>query len=234
LAFVVKQTAPQKSMQSVIADFDGIADAIARDARPDVFTSAERFLLRHVPANAKRALDVGCGDGALSRALAERGIATVGIDASPRMIELARTLARGNALLEYRTGDVMTDAPLQPVFDVAVSVSMAHHVPLEQVVNYLRAAVAPGGTLIIQDITTRTGLRDLPVNALAAIAQRLRLVPGATRRSKLRSLYDRHGIGEKYLRPSAVADAYRAILPGAHVYLHLEWRYTVIWRADGA
>lgn len=220
-------------MRSVIADFDGIADAIARDARPDVFTLAERFLLRHVPANAKRALDVGCGDGSLTRALAGRGIATLGIDASPRMIELARTFAQGNPVLEYRTGDVTTDEPPPPVFDVAVSVSMAHHVSLEQAVNYLRAAIAPGGTLIIQDITTRPGFRDLPVNVLATLAQRLRLVPGARRRSKLRTLYDRHGVGEKYLRPSEVADVYRVILPGAHVYQHLEWRYTVIWRADG-
>jgi 2-polyprenyl-3-methyl-5-hydroxy-6-metoxy-1,4-benzoquinol methylase len=219
-------------MESVIADFDEIAEAIAKDARPDALTLAERFLLRQVPADAKRALDIGCGDGTLCRALAERGIATLGIDASAKMVELARARSGINPLLEYRVADVTKDEPAAKEFDVVVSVAMAHHVSLERIVKFSQAALARGGTLIIQDITTRPGLRDLPMNVVAAVARRLRLVPAARRRSKLKALYDRHGVGEKYLRASEVDDVYRAILPGARVYLHLEWRYTVVWRAE--
>jgi SAM-dependent methyltransferase len=220
-----------KSMPAVIKDFDEIADAIAAEPRPDVLSLAERFLLRQVPAHAKRALDVGCGDGTLTRALAARGIATLGIDASPRMVALARARAGGSPLLEYRIGDIMTD-PRPAVFDVVISVAMAHHAPLERVVQYLVAALAPGGTLLLQDVTTRTGLRHLPVNGIAWFARRLGLLPGTDRRRPaVAALYEKHGAAEEYLQQSEVADVYRAVLPGARVYHHLEWRYTAVWHS---
>jgi 2-polyprenyl-3-methyl-5-hydroxy-6-metoxy-1,4-benzoquinol methylase len=222
-----------KSMPAVVADFDRIADALAADPRPDVLTSAERFLVRHVPAHARRALDVGCGGGALTRVLAARGIATLGIDASPRMVALACARAGANPLLEYRVGDVMTDPVPRSAFDLVVAVSMAHHAPLERLVPRLVAAVAPRGTLLIQDVTTRRGIRHLPLNALAWFARRLRLVPDADRRrSSIAALYDAHGVGEEYLLASEVAKVYAAILPGARVHLHFEWRYTAVWHRE--
>lgn len=217
-------------MPAVVTDFDGIADAIAADPLPDTLSPAERFLLRHVPAGARRALDVGCGDGSLTRALAARGITTLGIDASPRMIALARARAGATSLLEYRVADILADPPPSPVFDVVVSVAMAHHAPLDAVVKYLASAVAPGGTLLIQDVTSRRGLRYLPVNALAWLARRARVaVGGGVRRPAVDALYETHGAGEMYLEHSEVAEAYRTVLPGARVYQHLEWRYTAVW-----
>lgn len=221
-----------KPMPVVVTEFDGIADAIATDPRADELTAPERFLLRHVPPRARNALDVGCGHGSLTRALAARGIATLGIDASPRMIALAQARAGGTPLLEYRIADISSAAPPPSTFDLVVSVSMAHHAPLEGVVEYLLAALAPGGTLLIQDVTTRRGLRHLPVNALAWFVRRLRLVSGrGSRTSEVEALYATHGAGEEYLQQSEVARAYRAILPGARIYHHLEWRYTVVWRS---
>jgi SAM-dependent methyltransferase len=222
-----------KPLPAVVSDFDRIAEAMAADPRPDVFTAAERFLLRQVPADAKRALDAGCGDGALTRALAARGITTVGIDASPRMIALARERAGGSPLLEYRLGDILVDAPPPASFDLVVSIAMAHHAPLERVVNALVAAVAPGGTLLIQDVTTRRGIRHLPVNGIAWFARHLGLLPGVARRTAgVAALYEVHGADEVYLLQSEIADVYRTLLPGARVYHHLEWRYTAVWRSN--
>ena len=224
-----------KSIQAIVADFDDIASALAADHGPAVFTFAERFLLRHVPAHAKRALDVGCGDGSFTRALAARGIATLGIDASPGMIALARARAGDSTLLEYRIADIMTEAPPPATYDLVVSVAMAHHAPLERVVDYLVALVAPGGTLLIQDVTTRSGMRHLPINGLAWFARHLGLVPGAgKRRASVAAHYAAHGAGEEYLQQSEVEDVYRTVLPGARIHHHLEWRYTAIWRAKAA
>lgn len=222
-------------MPAVIADFDGIADAMAADPRPDVLTAAERFLLRHVPGHARRAVDVGCGDGWLTRALAARGIATLGIDASPRMIALARARAGVTPLLEYRISDLTTDALPAAAFDLVVSVAMAHHAPLEGVVRGLRGAVAPGGTLLIQDVTNRRGIRHLPVNGIAWFARHLGLLPGAgRRRATVAALYEAHGAGEEHIEDSEVADVYQRILPGARIYRHLEWRYTAVWHSETA
>jgi 2-polyprenyl-3-methyl-5-hydroxy-6-metoxy-1,4-benzoquinol methylase len=219
-----------KPKSAVIADFDGIASALAARPRADVYSSAERFLLNCVPAIAKRALDVGCGDGRITRALARRGIHTVGLDISPGMIALAqsRTTDAQRPLLEYRLGDIMT-APLES-YDLVISVSTAHHLALATFVRRLASALTPGGTLLIQDVTTRTGIRHLPVNATAWLARRLRLVPATDASPTVAELYEAHGVGETYLQASEAANVYRAILPDACVHLHLEWRYTVVWR----
>jgi hypothetical protein len=43
-------------------------------------------------------------------------------------------------------------------------------------------------------------------------------------------LYDAHGEGEVYLEPPQVEAAYSDLLPGAEVFQHLEWRYSVVWQ----
>jgi 2-polyprenyl-3-methyl-5-hydroxy-6-metoxy-1,4-benzoquinol methylase len=117
-----------------------------------------------------RVLDVGCGEGWLARALAERGCHVVGIDASAPLIEHARTLG-GDA--PGRTSfDVVSYADLErdPAaaggpYDLTV---LNFAVLSEQVAPLLRALVsslAPGGALVIQTVNPWTaageeGYRD--------------------------------------------------------------------------
>jgi len=56
----------------------------------------------------ERALDVGCGCGATSLVMADRGAITTGIDVSRPMLEHARTRAEGRSNLEF----VLADAAL--------------------------------------------------------------------------------------------------------------------------
>ena len=57
------------------------------------------------PQQGERVLDVACGQGVLSRAIAERGASVVGVDASPRLIDRARDLRTAEESIEYRVGD---------------------------------------------------------------------------------------------------------------------------------
>lgn len=221
-----------KPLADVVADFDRIAAALAAEPRERTLTRAERFLLQKVPRQAKTALDVGCGDGLLTRALAARGITTLGIDVSPGMIALARRRASADPRTVFRVADVMTTDSLG-AFDVVISVSAVHHLPLDHVIPRLAAHVNPRGTLLVQDVTTRPGLRGLPMNALAWWSRRLARLTGSPVASKtVVALYDAHGRDEIFLNEATVQAAYRAILPGAHVHLHLEWRYTVVWQRN--
>jgi SAM-dependent methyltransferase len=93
-------------------------------------------------------LDAGCGTGRVARALASRGIETVGIDRDPSMIATARRLAPE---LEWQVGDV-ADSHLGRQFDVVV---MAGNVPLFTPAGTQQALVAgcaryvrSGGTLV--------------------------------------------------------------------------------------
>jgi SAM-dependent methyltransferase len=215
---------------TVISDFDAIAAALAAAAPRDDLTLAECALVRHIPPHAKRALDVGCGDGVVSRAVARRGIAVLAIDVSPRMVALARARTAPGAPVEYRVADITTDPFPRQAFDVVLTINMVHHVPLAAVVPRLVDAVAPGGVLLIQDVVTRRGLRYLPLNAVAAVWLRLRrLAVRGGSGPAVAALYKAHGESEVYLEPGQVARAYRALLPGARVLRHLDWRYSVIW-----
>lgn len=65
-----------------------------------------------------RVLDVGCGPGRHARALAARGIEVVGVDISPRFIEIAGEGAPAGAT--FVVGDART-LPFTDGFDVVIS-----------------------------------------------------------------------------------------------------------------
>ena len=128
-----------KRITDVAADFDTIADALACESAHETLTPAERALLTHVPANAKHAIDVGCGDGVTTRALATRGMSVAGLDVSPRMIALARARTDPRLRIEYRHADVMTADLPERTFALVVSVAVAG-----------RASLSPPGVALLR------------------------------------------------------------------------------------
>ncbi|MGJ7514405.1 class I SAM-dependent methyltransferase [Pseudomonas baetica] len=100
----------------------------------------------------ERVLDLGCGEGWLLRALAERGIDAVGVDGDATLVEAARTagassvhLASYGALAEA-TVDIGKDYDL-----ICANFALLHQdiIPLLAAMNTL---LAPGGALIIQTL----------------------------------------------------------------------------------
>ena len=221
-----------KPLSEVAADFDAIAAALARGAAGEALTPAERWLVARVPGNARSAIDVGCGDGVISRALARRGLTVVAVDISRGMIDLARAKSDAALPIEYRQADVMRDELPGGAFDVVLSVAMAHHVSLDVLVPRLVRLVAPGGVLLLQDVMNRRGIAQIPVNLAAMVTRHARqLVVPSRVTGRVARAYDAHGANEEYLDASMVAQTYRSLMPDARVTLHLEWRYSVVWRA---
>ncbi len=113
-----------------------------------------------------RILDVGCGFGLFAAYFGQthprRRIE--GIDPDARRIGLARGVASRLGLLghTFHVGDVRS-APLEGPFDAAYVLDVMHHLPRPDqgpVLARLAGLLAPGGMLIIKDITTepRAGL----------------------------------------------------------------------------
>ncbi len=76
----------------------------------------------------ERVLDLGCGNGALSRDMAERSNAVVtGIDANPRSIEIARQM-HAHQNTTYIVGDVLENVP-EGYFDSIVLSNVLEHLP---------------------------------------------------------------------------------------------------------
>lgn len=94
-------------------------------------------------------LDVGCGAGAVTLALAERfnKAAVEGIDISEKMINAARTLDRRNAV-HWSVADVFRLDSSNKHFDLVVSTDLMEH--LERDEDFLRILKKIGGTIIVR------------------------------------------------------------------------------------
>ncbi|MBE2241396.1 MAG: bifunctional 2-polyprenyl-6-hydroxyphenol methylase/3-demethylubiquinol 3-O-methyltransferase UbiG [Burkholderiaceae bacterium] len=101
------------------------------------------------PLAGRRALDVGCGGGVLSDAMARRGARVLGIDLSAKALKVAQlhALEAGTAEVEYRevsAEDLAQELPA--AFDTVTCMEMLEHVPdPKSVVDACAALVKPGG-----------------------------------------------------------------------------------------
>src|SRR5437868_7199334 len=92
------------------------------------------------PQPGERILDVGCGEGTLTRKILERGATVLGIDNSPEMIAAAR--ASGVDAVQLAAEDMQFFAE----FDAAFSNATLHWVPhKEQAARAIFRALKTGG-----------------------------------------------------------------------------------------
>ena len=86
-------------------------------------------LLSYLPEDLKgaRVLDAGCGTGAMSQALAERGAEVVAVDLSPQLVKVAedRTPQHLLSRIHYRAGDMTS--PALGRFDFCVAMDSVIH-----------------------------------------------------------------------------------------------------------
>lgn len=146
----------------------------------------------------KRTLDVGCGGGILTEALAEAGADTLGIDLAAASIEVARQHADANGLkVAYRLIGAEALADEQPAsFDLVCCLEMLEHVPDPASIVRAAAALAkPGGHLFFSTIN-----RNPKAYLLAVIGAEyvLRMLPRGT-----------HDYG-KFLTPAELSQFMRA------------------------
>ncbi|MDA8050651.1 MAG: bifunctional 2-polyprenyl-6-hydroxyphenol methylase/3-demethylubiquinol 3-O-methyltransferase UbiG [Rhodospirillales bacterium] len=135
---------------------------------------------RHFPeAEGPTVLDVGCGAGLASEALARQGFSVLGIDPSARLIAAAEAHAAGSTLpLRYRLAVPEALAAEGAHFHMITALEVIEHVaePASFVAT-LSSLLAPGGSLFLSTIN-RT-LKSLIVAKLGA-EYVLRLLPAGT------------------------------------------------------
>jgi trans-aconitate methyltransferase len=93
------------------------------------------------PQSGERILDVGCGDGVLSKKILEAGAMVVGVDGSPDMVEAARR--RG---IDARLASAF-HLSFEAEFDAAFSNAALHWMKLDPdaVLKGVRRSLKPGG-----------------------------------------------------------------------------------------
>ncbi len=138
------------------------------------------YICRHAPVDGARVLDVGCGGGLLSEALARRGAQVTGIDLAADSIAVATEHALAGGLrIDYQTTSAESMAEQAPGgFDVVTCLELLEHVPdPAQVVTACARAVRPGGAVFFSTIN-----RNLKSFLLAIVAAEhvLQLIPKGT------------------------------------------------------
>lgn len=121
---------------------DWDADAYARDARyvSDLATEVVELLN---PRPGERILDLGCGDGVLTRGLADAGCIVVGVDSSPQMVEAAVKLGVDARVMDGESLSFVEE------FDAVFSNAALHWMTRpERVVAGVRRALKPGGRFV--------------------------------------------------------------------------------------
>lgn len=94
-----------------------------------------------------RCLDLGCGNGWATRWMAERAGSAHGIDASPAMVERARSVEREAVTFEVRS---FTELPWPGRFDHAFSMEALYYAAdLDAALRAIAVALAPGGQLTV-------------------------------------------------------------------------------------
>ena len=174
-------------------------------------------------------LDVGCGTGALTRAVSRVAAYTVGLDLSEGMIDVARSLSAMQDNLTFENDDLM-DRRGEGTFDTIVSVAALHHLDLGEALAKLRSMLRSKGRLFVVDVLASKTLSELPWSAVSSLARRLR----PRRRpldAELAAVWKRHASHERLLSLRRVRRHYRTVLPGAVVTRHLGWRYRASWTA---
>jgi SAM-dependent methyltransferase len=114
-----------------------------RGQAPEEVAARETYLDLLGIGPGTRVLDVGCGSGVVTRAIAARGATVLGIDPNPGLLEIASEHAPE---IRFEPGDALTLQKEQ--FDVVVSITVLEHMPsAQQAVPNLVRAVKPGGRI---------------------------------------------------------------------------------------
>jgi SAM-dependent methyltransferase len=126
------------------AQYDAIAEQYQQSKHSPLRTwvEAPTFLGLAGDVAGLRVLDLACGEGFYSRALAERGARVVGVDISPAMVALAREAERAQPLgIDYHCADV-ADLPGLGHFDLVCAAYLLHYASDEQVLAAMARNIA--------------------------------------------------------------------------------------------
>ncbi|WP_295621528.1 class I SAM-dependent methyltransferase [Chamaesiphon sp. GL140_3_metabinner_50] len=159
---------------TIDSDNDGkIIESWFKNAAPWIVAIAERQIESRnlitdrsivdavVSRGGKTVLDLGCGEGWLTRALVDRGMNVVGTDTIPALIDRASTMGAGE--FEVATYAEIAAGKLAKKFDVVVAnFSLIGKESVEGLCRSMPSLLTDRGTFIVQTLHPTIANGDLP------------------------------------------------------------------------
>jgi SAM-dependent methyltransferase len=200
----------------------GIIDRVA-DRRWNHNIHYHRLVLKQIPIGTRRALDVGCGEGLLTRALSRQIPHVVGIDRDAAQIQQARAAGGGPRYV----GDDFLTHWFDERFDFVATIATLHHVDVRTGLRRLRQLVAPGGRLVVIGLGARSRPADLPWDAAGfAVHRYYRRRYGLWEHSA--------PIAEPVLSTAQTRSVAEQELPGLRFRRLVLFRHILVWDAPAA
>lgn len=115
----------------------------------------KRAMIARLPATAAQALDIACGTGDLTRALAHRypNAQVIGLDLTPEMLERARAIGAPPGV-RFVEGNMQALPFPDNAFDVVTGGYALRNAPdLETALREIHRVLKPGGTLAVLDFS---------------------------------------------------------------------------------
>lgn len=171
------------------------------------------------PLAGRRVVELGCGNGKLAVWMAKQGAAVTAIDIGPALVHAGRTLAAANGVaVDFRQGSVTGLQLPSASFDLAVGLSVLHHLTPSGVRAALREArrvLAPGGVAVfvepVEDSPAFAALQNLiPVPAYGGGRPRPSSLDRKAWREYVESLDDRD-LTTAELRDAATAAGFTRV-----------------------
>ena len=146
----------------------------------DINPLRANFIDEHSPVAGRKVLDVGCGGGILSEALAQRGAEVTGIDMGEAPLGVARLHAQESGLtIDYRqiTAEALAEQDAGQ-YDIVTCLEMLEHVPdPASVIRACATLVKPGGHVYFSTINRNP---KAYVFAIVGAEYLLKLLPKGT------------------------------------------------------
>ena len=139
-----------------------------------------RYVAERASLAGTQVLDVGCGGGLLSEALAGEGAAVTAIDLAPELIKVARLHRLETGVeVDYRLQSVEALASERPAsFDVGTCMEMLEHVPDPgAIIEACSTLLKPGGRLFVSTLNRTPAAFALAIVGAEYVA---RLLPKGT------------------------------------------------------
>lgn len=168
----------------------------------DINPTRLQFILKHTSLKHQKVLDVGCGGGIFSEALAKEGALVTAIDLESNAIEIAKKHAKTRQLsIDYECTSIealveeyqqsKTEDKQSELYDIVTCMEMLEHVPHpEQIIEACASLLKPQGKLFLSTINRTWKAYGL---AIVAAEHLLNLVPKNTHH------YD------NFIKPSEIA-----------------------------
>ncbi len=139
-----------------------------------------KYITDHVQLHGQKVLDVGCGGGIFSEALAQAGAQVIGLDLSQASLQTAQLHLHESALeVDYQLQSIESFAAQNPASqDTVCCLEMLEHVPNpEHIIDACLEALKPGGWLFLSTLNRTPKAMLLGIFAAEHV---LKIVPKGT------------------------------------------------------